>query len=162
MTRVGGGGPKQPDGVSPTPPASDLHTREGVQKFREAAKTENVPSKVVDSFERAAPKLDAQLSAISGKALAGQLKFGSAELAQLAGAFAVIVKQHPRADRKERARLFARAILKHKRIGKLFGDADERDLEKMFETIAEQLDGSPVFAQLVDDVTEGARKVNPG
>ncbi len=162
MTRIGGGGPKQPGGVGHTPPASDLHTREGVQKFRDAAKTENVPSKVVDSFERAAPKLDAQLSAISGKALAGQLKFGSAELAQLAGAFALIVKQHPRADRKERARLFARAIAAHRRIGKLFEGADERELEDLFDGIAEQLDGSPVFAQLVDDVTEGARKIDLG
>jgi hypothetical protein len=164
MTRIGGGGrpPKDPDSVGQPKEPADLHSKEGVQKFREAAGKEKVPSKVVDSFERAAPQIEKQLQAMSGKAIAGQIQFTSEQLAQIAAAFAGIVKQHPRADRKERARLFAKAILKHRRIGKLFESVDEEDLEDMFEDIAEQLDGSPVFAQLVDDVTEGARKISLG
>jgi hypothetical protein len=72
------------------------------------------------------------------------------------------LKQHPRADRKERARLFARAILKKKKLNKLLEQAPEGEVENLFENIAEQLDSSPVFAQLVDDVTEGAKKINLG
>jgi hypothetical protein len=167
MTRVTGGGgpPKVPKEVGETgaePQPTDLGTREGLQKFREAAKSEKVPAQVVDSFERAAPELDKQLKALAGKALAGPIKFSSEQLAQIAAAFAGIIVQHPRADRKDRAHLFARAILKHKRIGQLFESADERELESMFETIAAQLDGSPVFAQLVEEVTEGVRKLTLG
>ena len=36
----------------------------------------------------------------------------------------------------------------------LFGDVDDADLEEMFGLIAEQLDGSPFFAQLLNDVCE--------
>src|SRR5689334_20531625 len=82
------------------------------------------------------------------KTLAGKLQFTNEELAQLAATFAGLLKQNPRADRKQRAKLFAKAILQKKRIAKLFEDADEEDVEKLFEDIAEQLDGSPVFAQL--------------
>jgi len=164
MTRIGGGRPtpEQVGQAAGEQKPVDLRSKDGVQSFREAAGKEKVPSKVVDSFERAGPQLEKQLQAISGKVLAGKINFTSEHLAALAGAFAAIVKQNPRADRKDRARLFARAIIKHKRIGKIFDEADEQDLEKMFDTIAEQLDGSPVFAQLVDDVTEGARKINLG
>jgi hypothetical protein len=116
----------------------------------------------VDSFERAATLFEKQLQSLPANTLARQIKFTSAQLAELAGAFALIVKRYPRATRKERARLFARSILTHKRIGKLFGDADEKDLEQMFDAIAAQLDGSPVFAQLVEDVTDGARKITLG
>lgn len=161
MSRISGGG--QPPRAGDVPkPESELSSKEGVQKFREAAGKENVPKPVLDKFERAAPQIERQIQSLSAKQLMGQIKFTSEHLAQLAGAFASILKQHPRADRKERAKLFARAIIKNKRIQKLFEDADEQEIENMFEKIAEQLDGSPVFAQLVDDVTEGAKKINLG
>jgi hypothetical protein len=164
MTKISGGtrGPGDKEPVATPGESADLRTKEGVQQFREAADKENVPSAVVDSFERAAPQLEKQLKALSGKTLAGRIQFTSEHLAQLAGAFALILKQHPRADRKERARLFARTILKSKRFSKIFDSADEKDLERMFATIAAQLDGSPVFAQLVEEVTEGARKLSLG
>ncbi len=162
MTRISNGRQDKAGQASGEPQSADLRSKDGVQKFREAAGKEKVPEQVVDSFERAAPQIEKQLQAISGKALAGKIHFTSEHLAALAGAFAAIFKQHPRAGRKERARMFARAILKNKRMGKVFESADEKDLEKMFDTIAEQLDGSPVFAQLVDEVTEGARKMSLG
>ena len=36
---------------------------------------------------------------------------------------------------------------------------DRQALEEMYEIIAEQLDSTPVFAQLIDEVTESARKI---
>ncbi len=160
MSRIGSG--NRPPSQPPIDKPVDLRTKEGVQQFRAEAGKQKVPSKVVDSFERAAPQIAKQLQSISGKALAGKIQFTSADLAVIAGAIAATLAQHPRANRKERAKLFSRAIIKNKRIGKLFEGADEADLERMFDTIAEQLDSSPVFAQLVDEVTEGARKINLG
>ena len=58
--------------------------------------------------------------------------------------------------------MFAKAFLKSRKFGKIFDEADESELEKIYDQIGDQLDGSPVLAQLVDDVTEGARKINLG
>ena len=60
------------------------------------------------------------------------------------------------------ARMFAKAILRSRKFGKIFNEADEEELETLYEQIAGQLDGSPVLAQLDDDMTEGARKINLG
>lgn len=159
MSKISGGG--RPPGNTPPPP-TDLNTKEGAQKFRQAAGKEKVPSKVVDSFERAAPQLNQQLRAMASKVSRQQLQFNSQALAQLAGMFAAVMKQNPKADRKERARLFARTILEHQKMGKLLEGASEQDLEAMFDTIAQQLDSSPVLAQLVDEITESSRKINLG
>ena len=167
MTRVGGGGlpPKPVDEASQAPIESrsvDVRNDGGAGKSREAATPEKATPAAVDSFEHAASQLERKLQAISSKVIAGQIKFTSEHFAELAAAFAAIVRRHPKAGRKERARLFARGILKHKRIGKLFEQASEDELEEMCDTIAAQLDGSPVFAQLVENVTEGARKITLG
>lgn len=158
MSRIGGAGgpPKAPPQVEQQP--ADLKSREGVQKFRQTAGTE-VPKQVVDSFQRAGPALESKLQAMGGKPLA-KLNFTNADLAVLAQTFAGIISQNPTADRLRRARLFAKAILKKRRFGKIFAGADEKDLEEMFDILADQLDSSPRFAQLVDEVTEGARKLN--
>ncbi|MEK7705085.1 MAG: hypothetical protein AAB426_09015 [Myxococcota bacterium] len=168
MSRVSGGGTRPPvdtpaessQGAPKTGEAdskADLRSKEGIQSFRQAARMEGVPTKIVDRFEKAGPALEKTM-----QALAGKIKFTNADLAQVARAVAVFVLQNPNADRKTRARAFARAILKRKRYDKIFSNLDEADearLEEMFDLIADQLDGSPVMAQLVDEVTEGARKV---
>jgi soluble cytochrome b562 len=159
MSRIGSGGapPKGPGGVGEQP--ADLRSQEGVQKFRETAGKE-VPSQVVDSFSRAGAALESKLQAMGGKAIVGKLAFTNADLAVLAQTFAHVLKQNPGADRLKRARLFAQAIVKKKKFGKIFDNANEKDLEEMFDIIASQLDSSPRFAQLVDEVTESARKLN--
>jgi hypothetical protein len=58
--------------------------------------------------------------------------------------------------------MFAKAILRSRKLGRIFDEADEEELETLYEEIAGQLDGSPVLAQLVDEVTEGARKLSLG
>ena len=165
MSRIGGQGgnvpPKEPEVGKTGEKPSVLRTDEDKQQFRAAAAKENVPKAITDRFERAAPQIEKQLQ-MSGSAIAGKIQFSNAELAQVAATFAAILKQAPRADRKERARLFAKALLKKKKLNKLLEQAPEAEVEAMFEKIAEQLDSSPVFAQLVDDVTEGAKKINLG
>ena len=55
--------------------------------------------------------------------------------------------------------LFAKAVLKKKKkLAKLLDSADEEEVEAFFGAIAEQLEGSPVFAQLLDDVSEESIK----
>ena len=160
MTRIPGQGQKPPIETSEQP--ADLRTKEGVQQFREATSKE-VPKTVVDSFERAAPQLETKLQALAQKTTVGnKISFTNQDLAEIAKTFAATLKQTPNAARKARAGMFARALLfggKGSRFRKIFDGAKEADLEEMFGIIADQLDKSPVFAQLVDEVTEGARKL---
>jgi hypothetical protein len=158
MSSISGGGGRPPKIDGPQQPVVQNET----QSTPAEAKLQATAKGTVDRFEKVRPQIETSLQNITGKALAGKLQFSNEELAQLAAAFAVVLKQYPRADRKERAKLFAKTLLRKKRIAKLLESADEEQVEKLFENIAEQLDGSPVFAQLVDDVTEGARKINLG
>lgn len=170
MTRIGGGGPPKPGQIPGDQPA-DLKSQQGVQQFKEAA-GKQVPQKVVDSFQRAGPALEAKLAKLSGTQLANKLNFTNADLALLARSFAEVLRQNPNASRFERSKAFAKAILKKKgfakrgRLSKLLDDENEeydendrRALEELYEVLAEQLDSSPKFAQLVDDVTESVRRI---
>lgn len=173
MTSVGGGGgPKKPVGA-PTDAAerADLDSTQGLREFKKAAGQE-VPQKVVDSFQRAGAKIEAKLQNLSGTALAQKINFTNEDLALLARTFAVVLQQQPNADRLTRSKLFAKAILQKKglsRRGKLsnllddensaYDEKDRKALEEMFELLAEQLDSTPVFAQLVEEITESARKI---
>jgi len=167
MTRIGGGSvpPKPPDGSKPvsndveqpaTPGASEAAGQKGA----------------VDRFERAGADILAKLQSLSSAALAKHLNFSSEQLAVLARSFALVLRDHPNADRKTRARLFAEVIIKQKGLGKkgplskLLDDEDEeqseqdrKTLRELYELLAEQLDGAPVFARLVDDVTDSVRKI---
>src|SRR5687767_12235254 len=123
MTRIGDGNrPPKDSQVGKTDEPTLLRTEEDKQQFRSEAAKQGVGKHITDRFEAAAPKIEKVL-ATSGQALTGKIQFSNAELAQLAAAFAAILKQHPRADRKERARLFARAILKKKKLNKLIEKA---------------------------------------
>lgn len=169
MTRITDSGPRAPIEQPPTgenaPSESargaekpaDLRTKQGIEQFREAARQQGLPAKVVDRFEKATPRLEKSLEALTAK-----VQFTNAELAQIAAAIAVLVQQNRGADRKARAKLFARTILKRKPFDKMFANldaADEPRLEEMIDIIADQMDSSPRLAQLVEEVTEGARKL---
>jgi hypothetical protein len=155
--RIGDGGgrpPIDPKNLTPVPHTPGLDTETGVKEFRKAA--HNVDARVVDQFVAKGATLEKQLQAITGK-----LKFSSQELAAIATAFAAVLAKYPNADRRKRAQLFARTLLrKQKPFDRLFADADESELEEMFNLLGDQLEGSPRFAQLVDEVTEGAKKIN--
>lgn len=168
MTRIGGGGPKP--GQVPDSTA-DLQSNKGVEQFKQAVGKE-VPQTVVDSFQRAGAQLQAKLQSLTGTQLANKLNFTNEDLALLARSFAETLARNPNASRKDRSKLFAKAILQKKglkkrgRLSQLLDDEndtyDERDrkaLEDLYEMIAEQLDSSPRFAQLVDDVTESVRRI---
>jgi hypothetical protein len=170
MSRITGGGPRAPTdppgtgevGAAPGETApkepANLHTKQGIEQFREAARREGLPDKTIDRFEKAGPRLEKTLESLTAK-----VQFTNAELAQIAAAIAVLVGNNPGADRKKRAKLFTRAILKRRPFDKMFANldpADETRLEEMFEIISDQLDGSPVLAQLVEEVTEGARRLS--
>jgi len=160
MGRIGGGGspPGGPKGVADVgAKPADLTTKAGKQEFRSAVGTD-VPKRVVDSFEKAGVNLEKKLTSLAPK-----LRFTNEDLAQLARLFSGVLMKNPNADRKQRAKLFAKTIIKNRRFGRIFDDLDEEDqerLEDMYEMIAEQLDSSPRLAQLVEEVTEGARKFN--
>jgi hypothetical protein len=171
MARISGGGPPKPGTLPPTDQPANLQTKEGVKQFKEAA-GKQVPQKVVDSFQRAGLALEAKLQNLSGTALAQKLNFTNQDLALLARTFAGLLRSFPNADRRERSKLFAKAILKKKgaskrsRLNDLLDDENEeldekdrRALEELYEVLAEQLDSTPVFAQLVDEVTQSARKI---
>jgi hypothetical protein len=157
MGRIGGGGsPPGNKGVADvSAKPADLTTKEGKQEFRSTVGTD-VPKRVVDSFEKAGVNIEKKLTSMGAK-----LRFTNEDLAQLARLFSGVLMKNPNADRKKRAKLFAKTIIKNRRFGRIFDDLDEEDqerLEDMYEMIAEQLDSSPRLAQLVEEVTEGARK----
>ncbi len=156
MTRIGGGGPpEKPDAVRPA------HAEPEAGKTRDAA-GKDVPNKVVDSFERAAPQITQRLEAMAGKKVAQpSIQFTSEHMAEVAQTFAGLLRKNPSADRRARAHMFAKAILRSRRFGHVFDQADEEELEGLYDLIADQLDTSPRLAQLVDEVTEGARKMIP-
>ena len=171
MTRIGGGGPPKPGITPPAEQQANLKSQQGVQQFKQAAGKE-VPQKVVDSFQRAGSAIEAKLQNLSSAQLAQKLNFTNADLALMARTFATVLRENPNADRKERSRAFAKAILKQKGLGKRskladllddeneeHSDRDRQALQELYDTIAEQLDATPVFAQLVEEVTEGVRKI---
>ncbi|OGR09251.1 MAG: hypothetical protein A2341_24200 [Deltaproteobacteria bacterium RIFOXYB12_FULL_58_9] len=126
-----------------------------IDKTHKKKQTES--NKVLDSFQRVAP----QLAKLAGKKMGG-IQFTNEHLAQVAMAFAGLLRKNPNAQRRERARMFAKAFLTSRKFGQIFDQADESELESIYDQIGDQLDGSPVLAQLVDEVTEGARKINLG
>lgn len=157
MTRIGGNGqlPGKPDAVQRE------QTR---QAANEAGTTKGAETtNTVDGFERGAPGINSQLGAMAGKKVTTPaLSFASEHLEQAARAFAGMLRKNPDADRKTRARMFAQALLRSRKLGKLFDTASEEELEALYEEIAGQLDDSPVLAQLVEQATEATRKLSPG
>lgn len=161
MTRVGGGGRPPIDKAGTTQQADKAQQAQGKDQGAQTKGVVKDEKAVVDRFEKAAPQITQKLEAMAGKKGVGPaIIFANEHMEQVAKAFAGMLRKKPGADRKTRARMFAKAILKHGKFGKIFDEADEEELETLYEQIAGQLDGSPVLAQLVDEVTEGARKMS--
>lgn len=152
MTKIGG------SGRPPADPKLQPSTTEKAQAEKPAAGMDKPAAaggekKVLDAFERAG--LPQRLEAIAGKKTTlGPVQFTNQHLAQVAEQFAVMLRKNPTADRKTRAKMFAKAILRSQKFGRIFDEADEKDLESLYDAIASQLDSSPGLAQLVDEVTD--------
>ena len=169
MTKIGGGGGPQNPGVKPEVEGAQPSNKTAGDGT-EVSRAEGDGRGKVDSFQRAG--IEAKLQGLSDSALMQRLNFSNEDLALLARTFSTIVRQNPNADRLERSKLFARAILKKKGTNKrgpiadlldedneTFDDDERRSLQELYDLIAAQLDSTPVFAQLVDEVTESARKM---
>jgi hypothetical protein len=162
MTRIGGGS-KPPSGP-PKPVTEAAAQKAGAEsgKTGDAAKTGGAKA-TKDGFEMKGASLASRLQSLQGQKMAGKLQFSNADLADLVRAFGAVLKQNQGADRKKRAELFSKAVLKKKKkFAKLLESASEEDVENFFEAIAEQLESSPVFAQLLDDVSEESIKYSGG
>jgi hypothetical protein len=159
-TKIGGGPPIKTD---PTQASDAVKGQAKESAAKEAQKTQVGQEKVMDTFERVGPQLSRQLGVMAAaKGAPGGVQFTNEHLAQVAMTFAGMLRRQPNANRRERSRMFAKALLKSKKFGRIFDQEDEEALEKVYDVIGDQLDGSPVLAQLVDEVTEGARKINLG
>ena len=87
-----------------------------------------------------------------------RLNFSSAELGNIAQGFAALLRRHPNASRKERARLFAAQVLKHKKLGaKLSAKLDASTFEELLDAVSEQLESAPGLSQWLDNLTDAAR-----
>lgn len=154
-----------PGRSAPTTRAPTEHTDSGAHKL--GAETSGAKEQAVqDSFERpqgglSGSGLKAHLQTLAARAAPGKVTFSNEDLAYLANTFAALIRQNPKASRSKRAKLFTRAILKgNKKLGKLLEKVPEAEAEAMFDAVADALDGSPVFAQMVDQVTDEAVKLN--
>ena len=153
MSRIGGGGPKPPPDAVKNVQSTSENAQTKEAEAQETQKT-SASDKAADKFELRS-KLD---SITTKKGVGAKTQFTNAEIGELVKTFAAVLKQNPNADRLKRARLFARSVLKGKKLRKLFGEASEAEQEEMFEAIAEQLESSPFFAQLLEDVSEETLK----
>jgi hypothetical protein len=163
MTKIGDGR-IPPGGLQPEKADLNQVERDKDASARKAAasaeRTEKSSSqqagteRVMDSFVQG--NLAARLTNIAqrNKPQLGPVQFTNQQLAQIAEQFAILLRKNPQADRKQRARMFAQSIIKNSKFGKIFDKADERELETLYDAIASQLDGVPVLAQLVDEVTD--------
>lgn len=157
---------RRPPGPSSTPTVrSTESTESGVHKANVDTTSGRSPG-VHDRFERqqggvAGSQLGNHLQALARHGAPAKVVFSNEDLAYLANTFAALIRQNPKASRAKRAKLFTKAILKgHKKLGKLLEKVPEDEAEELFASIADSLDGSPVFAQMVDNVTDEANKLN--
>ncbi len=148
MTKIGDGRP-QVGNVQP-----GQTERADKTEARPADSSAKGAEKVMDSFVKANIAQGLAGIATKNKPNVGQIQFTNQQLAQVAEQFAILLRKNPSADRKARARMFAQCIIRGKKFGKIFDQADERELETLYDAIASQLDGVPVLAQLVDEVTD--------
>jgi hypothetical protein len=163
MTKIGDG--RTPGGLQPEKADLNQVEREHVSTSQQKA-TADRADRTKESSQQAGTDLfmdsfvqgnvAARLANIAqkNKPNLGPVQFTNQQLAQIAEQFAVLLRKKPNADRKERARMFAQSIITNSKFGKIFDKASERELESLYDAIAQQLDGVPVLAQLVDEVTD--------
>ena len=150
----------RPPGSAPTaetPPSPAEKKRSGAAS---PAGTEPAPADMFEHSAAVGAKLQDRLSPLAKRTQAGKIHFTNKDIEQLANTFASIIADNPQADRLRRAQKFAAAVLRQKKLKKLFEGLSEHETEKMCDTIGEVLNDSPVFGQMVDNVTEGAGKLS--
>lgn len=157
---------RRPPGPSRPPTVRSTETTDsGAHKAQVETNPGRGPA-VRDRFERqtggvSGNQLGTHLQALARHGAPGKVTFSNEDLAYLANTFAALIRQNPKANRAKRAKMFTKAILKgHKKLGKLLEKVPEEEAEELFASIADSLDGSPVFAQMVDNVTDEANKLN--
>ncbi|MEZ0312198.1 MAG: hypothetical protein ACAI38_10515 [Myxococcota bacterium] len=150
MTKIGDGRPQ----VGNTQPGQADRAEKTDAKTTETSAKGAGAEKVMDSFVKANIAQGLAGIATKNRPNVGPIQFTNQQLAQVAEQFAILLRKNPSADRKARARMFAQCIIRGKKFGKIFDQADERELETLYDAIASQLDGVPVLAQLVDEVTD--------
>ncbi|MBC7794583.1 MAG: hypothetical protein H7Z43_12840 [Clostridia bacterium] len=146
MTKIGDGRPG-----SVQQPGTE-RAAEGSEKAKDTQGQQGA-KKVYDSFVAGGVKTGLETLA-ARKPTTGPIQFSNGQLAQIAEQFAILLRKNPSADRKGRARMFAQCIIRGRKFGRIFDQADEKELEGLYDAIASQLDGVPVLAQLVDEVTD--------
>lgn len=140
MTKVGGPGVPPPV----IPPAD--------------AKTAQASKDAKGTQPQAATGKDQFVANKAGQTPLQRLNFSSAELGNIAQGFAALLRRHPNASRKERARLFAAQVLKHKKLGaKLSAKLDASTFEEMLDALSEQLESAPGLSQWLDNLSDAAR-----
>ena len=164
------------DGIRKAPPSPPVPTTSNdanraadaahgkVPAPRSEPGAESAPPQAVDSFtlrdDKKMAQLETKLQHVAQKT-SQKLHFSNDDLRLLAQTFAATMRLHPDAERQVRARLFAEAVLKQKRLRRLLEKTSNKELEAMCDSIGDVLENSPVFAKLVDDVSDGASKLIP-
>lgn len=161
--RIRGRPPQTPDIARPkTDEATETKKATTPATNPPATESESGAVDKFDKFDRQAKAgaqlLEARLAGLAKGGSATKIQFSNEDVAYLANTFAAILLKNPGADRLKRARLFSKTVLK--RLKKLFGQIPEAELEQMCDVIGDVLDSSPVFGQLVDNVTDGANRMN--
>jgi hypothetical protein len=140
MTKVGG-----PGVPPPVIPPADAKT---AQATKDAKGTQPQQAAGKDQF----------VTNKAGQTPLQRLNFSSAELGNIAQGFAALLRRNPNASRKERARLFAAQVLKHKKLGaKLSAKLDASTFEEMLDALSEQLESAPGLSQWLDNLSDAAR-----
>ena len=122
------------------------------------AKTAQTPKDAKGAQAQQATGKDQFIANKAGQTPLQRLNFSSAELGNIAQGFAALLRRHPNASRKERARLFAAQVLKHKKLGaKLSAKLDASTFEELLDAVSEQLESAPGLSQWLDNLTDAAR-----
>ena len=122
------------------------------------AKTTQAPKDAKGTQAQQATGKDQFIANKAGQTPLQRLNFSSAELGNIAQGFAALLRRHPNASRKERARLFAAQVLKHKKLGaKLSAKLDASTFEELLDAVSEQLESAPGLSQWLDNLTDAAR-----
>lgn len=122
------------------------------------AKAAQAPKDAKGTQAQQATGKDQFIANKAGQTALQRLNFSSAELGNIAQGFAALLRRHPNASRKERARLFAAQVLKHKKLGaKLSAKLDASTFEELLDAVSEQLESAPGLSQWLDNLTDAAR-----
>lgn len=157
-------GPSGPKAGSSQAPSSSSPSENPSSASESTSASSDASSglKTGDSYTQGANKTSPSAKATASQAATAgrmpKLAFNSQEMAFLAATFAKLLVQNPGLSRRERAKMFALAILKRQRRkkGHFLASLSPEELEDMCDEIAAQLEEAPGMAQTIEDVTVAA------